>query len=119
MLIAQWIMTLASSPPAHLGLAELFAVLRAPVFDVYALLQPLVPLTPALALSALFISSTIYTEGITASKYAGYAAYQARVGMFSPSDTIFKGVKLALTGKKAEVEKAVWGSDAKGKGKME
>ncbi|KAJ6570259.1 hypothetical protein DFH09DRAFT_1154498 [Mycena vulgaris] len=113
-----WVMNFASLR-VPVSPADFLAILRAPVFDPYALLQPLVPLTPALALSALFFSSTMYTEAITASKYAGYAAYQARVGMFSPVDTLFKGLKLAVTGKKAEVEKAVWGADAKGKGKME
>jgi len=48
---------------------------------------------------------------ITASKYPGYAAYRERVGMFSPIETIMKGIKLALTGKKTEVEKVVWGSE--------
>ncbi|KAJ7116322.1 DUF1295-domain-containing protein [Mycena epipterygia] len=115
-----WIMNLTALPVwTHYTPSELVAILRAPVFDARPLLEPLLPLVPALALSALFFSSTIYTEGITASKYAGYASYQARVGMFSPVDTLLKGVKLALTGKKAEVEKVVWGSEAKGKGKME
>ncbi|KAJ7454846.1 hypothetical protein FB451DRAFT_1279580 [Mycena latifolia] len=115
-----WIMNLASLPTVpHLSASELLAILRAPVFDPYALLAPLVPLTPALALSALFVSSTIFTESITASKYEGYASYKARVGMFSPLDTVFKGLLLALTGKKVEVERVVWGTEAKGKGKME
>ncbi|KAJ7914858.1 hypothetical protein B0H13DRAFT_2232035 [Mycena leptocephala] len=62
----------------------------------------LLPVTPALALSALFFSSTLYTEAITASKYPGYAA---------PLETIMKGVGLGLTGKKTAVEKVVWGSE--------
>ncbi|KAJ6570260.1 hypothetical protein DFH09DRAFT_1247046 [Mycena vulgaris] len=95
------------------------ANLLAMVVDPYALLQLLVVFTPALALFALGLSSAIYTEAISASKYPAYAAYQARVGMFSPGDTIFKGVKLALAGRKAEVDKALWGSDVKGKGKTE
>ncbi|KAJ7178734.1 hypothetical protein C8R43DRAFT_1057203 [Mycena crocata] len=109
-----WIMNFASLTKHHTP-AEFLAILRAPVFDPYALLEPLLPLTPAIALSALFFSSTMYTEAITAGKYPGYALYQARVGMFSPVDTFLKGIKLALTGKKAEVEKAVWGSNTKGK----
>ncbi|KAJ7677362.1 hypothetical protein B0H17DRAFT_1207117 [Mycena rosella] len=110
-----WIMTFASLPTGN----QLVAALRAPVFDPYALLEPLLPLTPALALSALFFSSTIYTEAITSSKYVGYASYQERVGMFSPLDTFVKGLTLALTGKKAKVERVVWGMEGKGKGKAE
>ncbi|KAJ7116188.1 hypothetical protein C8R46DRAFT_1152809 [Mycena filopes] len=106
-----WIMNLASLPSyQHHSVDDLVRILRAPVFDWQALLQPLVPLTPALALSALFFSSTVYTEAITASKYPAYAAYKQRVGMFSPIETVMKGVKLALTGKRGEVEKAIWGS---------
>ncbi|KAJ7086037.1 hypothetical protein B0H15DRAFT_353673 [Mycena belliarum] len=111
-----WIMNLASLPIQRAVMpAEILAALRAPVFNPYALLAPLVPLTPAIALSALFFSSTMYTEAITASKYAGYAAYRARVGMFSPIDTLFKGFILAVTGKKADVEKTIWNIDPKGK----
>ncbi|KAJ7220003.1 hypothetical protein GGX14DRAFT_585008 [Mycena pura] len=113
-----WIMNLASLPKYPTP-AELISIVRAPVFDPYALLQPLLPLTPVLALSALFFSSTRYTEGITAAKYSGYASYQARVGMFSPVDTILKGIMLALLGQKAAAEKVVWGSETKGKGKVE
>ncbi|KAJ4463248.1 hypothetical protein C8J55DRAFT_532254 [Lentinula edodes] len=40
---------------------------------------------PALALSLLFLSSTAYTEAISASKYPlPYSAYQSRVPMFGP-----------------------------------
>ncbi|KAJ6577310.1 DUF1295-domain-containing protein [Mycena capillaripes] len=107
-----WIMNLASlSGLKHLSVTEVLAIFRAPVFNPYALVEPLLPLTPALALSALFFSSTMYTEAITASKYPAYAAYQARVGMFSPLNTFLKGFILAITGKKSEVEKAVWGWD--------
>ncbi|KAJ7721748.1 DUF1295-domain-containing protein [Mycena maculata] len=107
-----WIMNLASLPTvSHLSLADLVAIFRAPVFNPHALLAPLLPLTPALALSALFFSSTLYTEAITASKYAGYATYQRRVGMFSPVETLLKGFFLALRGKKGPVDKVLWGSD--------
>jgi len=110
-----WIMNLAALP-TYPSAVHLLEVLRAPAFDPYALLQPLLPLTPALALSALFFSSTIFTEAITASKYAGYASYQARVGMFSPIDTFLKGFVLALQGKKGPIDKELWGSDV---GKLE
>jgi protein-S-isoprenylcysteine O-methyltransferase Ste14 len=40
---------------------------------------------PALALSSLFVGSTIFTESISASKYPeAYGAYRKRVGMFLP-----------------------------------
>lgn len=110
-------MNLASLPKVeHFSPADVIAILRAPVFDPYALLRPLLPLTPALALSALFFSSTIYTEAITASKYARYATYKARVGMFSPLETLMKGFFLSLTGKKGPMDKELWGSDV---GKLE
>ncbi|KAJ3901790.1 hypothetical protein F5879DRAFT_966909 [Lentinula edodes] len=48
-------------------------------------LTPLIPYLPALALSLLFLSSTAYTEAISASKYPlPYSAYQSRVPMFGP-----------------------------------
>jgi len=106
-------MNLACLPSSHRhshSVGDLVRILRAPVIDWQALLEPLLPLTPALCLSALFFSSTIYTEAITASKYPAYAAYQQRVGMFSPVETVLKGIKLTLTGKRGEVEKAIWGS---------
>lgn len=77
-------------------------------------LTPLWPLVPGLALSVLFVSSTIFTESISASKYPEYAAYQSRVGMFWPSTTLLKGVWLTVAGGKAEADRAVWGP-AKGK----
>jgi hypothetical protein len=77
-------------------------------------LQTLVPLAPSLALCLLFLSSTCFTESISASKYPrGYAAYRARVAMFSPVLTPVWGALLSLTGKKAEVEELVWGKGAR------
>lgn len=38
-----------------------------------------------------------------------YKQYQRRVGMFWPPITIVKGVWLALTARKAKVDRAVWG----------
>lgn len=78
-------------------------------------LEPLTHVAPALALTALFFSSTLYTEAITMSKYrTGYMAYKERVGMFGPLKTWEKGMLLSWNGRKAEVEAVVWG---KGKGK--
>lgn len=70
-------------------------------------------LLPALALSALFISSTLFTESISRPKYPAYKAYQKRVGMFTPSITFMKALKIKLIdGEKEEkeVERLVWGS---------
>jgi steroid 5-alpha reductase family enzyme len=70
-------------------------------------------LLPALALSALFISSTHFTESITCPKYPAYKAYQKRVGMFGPSMSFFKALKIKLIdGQKEEkeIERLVWGS---------
>jgi len=70
-------------------------------------------LLPALSLSALFISSTLFTESISSSKYPAYKAYQKRVAMFSPSMTFIKALKIKLIdGEKEEkeVKRLVWGS---------
>jgi len=67
------------------------------------------PLLPAISLSLLFISSTMFTESISASKYPEYAAYQARVGMFWPIGTFFKGMYLGLNGQGESIERSVWG----------
>lgn len=75
---------------------------------------PLWKLVPALALSTLFISSTIFTESISAAKYPEYSGYQSRVGMFWPASTLLKGIWLSITGRKTEVDRMVWGP-AKGK----
>ena len=56
------------------------------------------------------------TESISAGKYPeAYKAYQARVAMFKPYDTWFKGLKLAHEGpaRKAEMERLVWGEVGK------
>jgi len=79
------------------------------------LLPALRHLLPALALSTLFISSTLFTEGISSSKYPAYKAYQKRVAMFGPSMTLLKALKIKLVdgGKEEkEIERLVWGSSA-------
>jgi len=74
----------------------------------------LVPLSPSLALCLLFVSSTCFTESISASKYPrGYAAYRTRVAMFVPVLTPVWGALLSLMGGKREVEELVWGSGAR------
>ncbi|KAF8802518.1 integral membrane protein [Phlegmacium glaucopus] len=76
------------------------------------LLPALRQLLPALALSALFISSTLFTEGISSSKYPAYKAYQRRVAMFLPLMTLIKALKIKLIyGEKEakETERLVWG----------
>lgn len=77
-------------------------------------LQILVPLAPSLSLCLLFLSSTWFTESISASKYPrGYAAYRARVSVFVPVLTPVWGALLSLTGGKAEVEELIWGKGAR------
>ena len=77
-------------------------------------LRTLVPLSPSLALCLLFLSSTRFSESISASKYPrGYAAYRARVSMFVPTLTPVWGTLLSLTGGKNETEELVWGSGAR------
>jgi hypothetical protein len=72
------------------------------------------PLLPALSLSLLFLSSTIYTESITLSKYPkAYHAYRERVGMFGSAKTWQKGLELGWTGRKTEVEELIWGKEGK------
>jgi hypothetical protein len=77
-------------------------------------LRTLVPVSPSLALCLLFLSSTRFTESISASKYPrGYAAYCSRVSMFSPVLTPIWGALLCLTGRKSETEELVWGAGAR------
>jgi len=72
-----------------------------------------VPLSPSLLHCFLFLSSTLFTESISASKYPrGYNAYRARVAMFVPVFTPVRGALLSLTGQKSEVDELVWGSGA-------
>lgn len=75
--------------------------------EVYASLGPLVP---GIIISALFLGSTAFTESVTAKKYAGYKAYQRRVGMFSPMGTLLHGLYLSWTGEKREIDELIWGS---------
>ena len=77
-------------------------------------LYALVPLAPSLSLCLLFISSTRFSESISASKYPrGYAAYCSRVAIFVPILTPVWGVLLRFTGQKDEVEELVWGPGAR------
>ncbi|KAH7873438.1 uncharacterized protein C8R40DRAFT_1161690 [Lentinula edodes] len=89
--------------PAFAGLSEV-GMGSLPPF-----LPALIPFLPALALSLLFLSSTAYTEAISASKYPlPYSAYQSRVPMFGPIPLL--GL-LAATGERErrKVEALVWG----------
>lgn len=118
---------LAAAPPNPPDLSEIpplrtiiIAILHPDLYPALfnglrtAFLPTLIDLLPAIALSILFFSSTLYTEAISSSKYPeAYAAYQDRVGMFSPSLTLFKALKLKFVDgeKKAkEVDELVWGS---------
>jgi hypothetical protein len=78
--------------------------------------KPLLPLVPAVALCGLFFSSTTFSEGISKQKYPKtYSAYQARVGMFTPLQTILQGLFLSAVNQKraAEVKELVWGDPTK------
>lgn len=83
-------------------------------------LQLLAPLAPSLALCALFVSSTFFTESISMSKYPeAYGAYRKRVSMFVPFLTPVWGILLKLTGGKEQVEELVWGQKLELKGSKE
>lgn len=77
---------------------------------VHGDVTPLVSIIPPLALSALFFSSTLFTESISVSKYPeAYRAYQSRVSMFVPFLTPVWGYILKLRGKKQRADKLVYG----------
>ncbi|KAF7327578.1 hypothetical protein MKEN_00336800 [Mycena kentingensis (nom. inval.)] len=103
-----WIMNFTAIP-SYPYPSELLSTLR--TFDPNTIAPLVLPFLPSIALSALFFSSTLYTEAITASKYPAYKEYRTRVGMFSPIDTVLKGLLLTVLGKKAAVESVVWGQD--------
>ncbi|PPQ99149.1 hypothetical protein CVT24_009339 [Panaeolus cyanescens] len=88
-----------------------------------SLLPSVFYLVPGIALSALFFSSTMYTESITKNKYTkAYDAYQKRVAMFAPTGTIVKWLKLKLFGSTKDqqwVEQLVWGNPSNGAPKEE
>ncbi|KAI0703817.1 DUF1295-domain-containing protein [Cytidiella melzeri] len=72
----------------------------------------LLPLTPALVLCTLFFSSTLFTEGISLSKYPeGYKAYQQRVAMFVPFLTPVWGQLLQVQGNKEKIDIMLFGQD--------
>jgi hypothetical protein len=66
-------------------------------------------LLPAVVLCTLFLSSTLFSESISLSKYPGYGAYQQRVAMFIPLATPVLGILLTVKGKRAEVDAIVYG----------
>ncbi|KAG5350524.1 hypothetical protein C0989_010709 [Termitomyces sp. Mn162] len=108
-----------TSFPWHL-VPSLSAILQNFPYTLYPLLshlsEPLSDFVPALALSSLFFSSTLFTESISVGKYPKeYKAYQERVGMFSPLRTWEKGLVLAWRGRKKEVDDIVWGEGNKEK----
>ena len=85
------------------------------ISSLWATFSPsLYHLSPALALSALFFSSTAFTEDISKSKYPeAYGAYQKRVAMFLPIGTPLKGLIVKLLGGKKEEERVnrlAWGA---------
>ncbi|GAC77499.1 predicted steroid reductase [Moesziomyces antarcticus T-34] len=75
-------------------------------FANYAILAPL-------AMNALFLPSTRYSEQVSAEKYPEYADYQKRVGMFLPIDTLLRTLYYNLIASKQDkhrVEANVWGT---------
>ncbi|KAI6042477.1 hypothetical protein EDC04DRAFT_2968016 [Pisolithus marmoratus] len=91
------------------------------IINLFPLLSPDAPppsmgvvvrLAPCLLLCLLFFSSTTFTESISLSKYpVAYAAYQRRVGMFDPFQTLVRGTWLKLQGTRAEVDELVYGQE--------
>ena len=82
--------------------------------NIKSALLGLHPLFPAVALSCLFVGSTLFTESISLKKYpVTYKAYQRRVSMFLPWDTVIKGFLLFLVKEKEEVDRMVWGNPRK------
>ncbi|KAF8907355.1 hypothetical protein CPB84DRAFT_1813599 [Gymnopilus junonius] len=105
-----WVITLipllAPSPP---HLPSLAAIRQEPA----ALAPALVYLAPPIALSLLIYSSTVFTEAISSSKYTeAYTAYQRRVGMFTPVETIVKTVAIHVIARpeKRTIKRLVWGA---------
>ncbi|KIY45437.1 DUF1295-domain-containing protein [Fistulina hepatica ATCC 64428] len=111
-----WVITLmplmAPEPPSLPSLAYLKHVLSAmstlPPSHIVTALSPCVHLAPAVALSLLFYSSTLFTESITASKYKAYSAYKQRVAMFGFLKTFWLGMYLYIRGDKNAVEAQIW-----------
>ncbi|KAH9481685.1 hypothetical protein JR316_0006212 [Psilocybe cubensis] len=112
-----WLMTIfpLMEPSANSPLPKLLEALENQ--DAGQLRAVLLPslwfFMPALALSTLFFSSTLYTEQITSSKYTAYSFYQRRVGMFTPLDTLVRALKVNLLDGKREaklVYQKVWGA---------
>lgn len=64
----------------------------------------------SLAMSGLFLASTLLTEYISSDKYPKYRTYQQRVGMFLPGTTILKGLWLGLRGTLGRVNEEVYGA---------
>jgi len=74
-------------------------------------ITPLVSLIPPLALCALFFSSTLFSENISASKYPiVYPMYQKRVAMFVPFLTPVWGFILHLKLMKPWIDDYVFGT---------
>lgn len=81
----------------------------------YNIVDMLAAISPSLVLIFLFFMSTNFTESISAPKYPAYKAYQKRVAMFWPSDTVFKKCWLASCGDKRAAEELIWGEGVLGK----
>ncbi|KDN39444.1 DUF1295-domain-containing protein [Tilletiaria anomala UBC 951] len=74
----------------------------------YAIASPLI-------MNILFLSSTRFSEAVSAGKYPEYKDYQKRVGMFLPLDTFLRAIyfkTLVPTEQRYRVEANVWGAPA-------
>ncbi|KAJ4478516.1 hypothetical protein C8R41DRAFT_897023 [Lentinula lateritia] len=85
-------------------------VFASPSFTSPTPIYSLTSFLPSLALSLLFLSSTFYTESISASKYPlPYSAYQSRVPMFGPA--VWWRFTTSGDGERGKVEVLVWGDE--------
>lgn len=84
-------------------------------FTIHNFMDFFFPMLPSITLCLLVYSSTLYTEGISSSKYPTYKVYQQRVPMFWPMEVWTKWVWLKFVKgeqDKKNVEKSIWGGDA-------
>jgi len=109
---------LALPPPnvSHIGPTQLVRAFANPDLlksMVASLFPDILYILPAASLSLLFLSSTLFSESISKSKYPqAYAAYQKRVSMFDPSKALWKALAHRLFRSESErkkIDKLVWG----------
>lgn len=122
LIVVQWTINLfpliALPPPnvSHIGPTQLTQAFANPDLlksTVASLFPDILYILPAASLSLLFFSSTLFTEGISKSKYPqAYAAYQKRVSMFDPSKALWNALVHRLFRSESErkkIDDLVWG----------